>query len=63
MAPGHDWPYLRKRGYWLARQVLRDSATRLGLVTLEQTAAELVSAVETPGRKVVETPEVAGSRR
>jgi uncharacterized protein YbjT (DUF2867 family) len=63
LGPGHYWPYLLKPGYWLARQIpsMRESATRLGLVTLEQMLAALVQSVESPtiGIRIVEVPEIA----
>jgi uncharacterized protein YbjT (DUF2867 family) len=66
LGPGHYWPYLLKPGYWMARQVpsLRESATRLVLVTWKQMIAALASSVETPpmGIRVVEVPEIAGAR-
>jgi hypothetical protein len=53
LGPGHYWPYLRKPGYGLARQIptMREGATRLGLVTLEQMVATLVRSVEAPPRR------------
>jgi len=66
LGPGHYWPYLLKPGYWLARQIpsMREGATRLGLVTLEQMLAALVQIVETPpsGIRIVEVPEIAKAR-
>jgi uncharacterized protein YbjT (DUF2867 family) len=63
LGPGHYWPYLLKPGYWLARQIpsLRESATRLGLVTVEQMVAALVRCVESPavGIEVIPVPEIA----
>lgn len=63
LGPGHYWPYLLKPGYWLARQIpsIRESAIRLGLVTLPQMIAALVSAVESPasGIRIVEVPQIA----
>ena len=63
LGPGHYWPYLLKPGYWLARQIpsMRESAMRLGLVSLEQMLAALVQSVETPvtGIRIVEVPEIA----
>ena len=62
LGPGHYWPYLLKPGYWIARQIpsLRDSAVRLGLVTLEEMIAALVFSVESPanGIRIVEVPEI-----
>jgi uncharacterized protein YbjT (DUF2867 family) len=66
LGPGHYWPYLLFPGYWLARQIpsMRESATRLGLVTLEQMLGALVQSVETPciGFRVVEVAEIAKAR-
>ena len=66
LGPGHYWPYLLKPGYWLARQIpsTRESATRLGLVTLEQMLAALVQSVEFPvtGIRTVEVPEIAKAK-
>jgi uncharacterized protein YbjT (DUF2867 family) len=63
LGPGHYWPHLLKPGYWLARQIpsLRESATRLGLVTVEQMVAALVRSVEAPpsGIRIIEVPEIA----
>lgn len=63
LGPGHYWPYVLKPGYWLARQIpsLREGATRLGLVTLDQMVAALVRSVEDPakGIRIVEVPEIA----
>jgi uncharacterized protein YbjT (DUF2867 family) len=62
LGPGHYWPYLLKPAYWLATQVpsLRESATRLGLVTWKQMIAALAASVDTPavGARVVEVPEI-----
>jgi len=63
LGPGHYWPYLLKPGYWLGRQIpsLRESATRLGLVTVKQMVAALVASVEAPakGILIIEVPEIA----
>lgn len=63
LGPGHYWPYVLKPGYWLARQIpsLRKSATRLGLVTVEQMVAALARSIEAPARgvRIVEVPEIA----
>jgi uncharacterized protein YbjT (DUF2867 family) len=50
LGPGHRWPYILLPLYWLARQLplTRDSAKRLGLVTLRQMVVTLVNAVENP---------------
>jgi uncharacterized protein YbjT (DUF2867 family) len=66
LGPGHYWPYLLKPGYWLARQIpsMRESAMRLGLVTLEQMLAALVQSVESPtiGIRIMEVPEIAKAK-
>jgi uncharacterized protein YbjT (DUF2867 family) len=66
LGPGHYWPYLLQPGYWIARKIpaWRASAERLGLVTLAQMIATLVSAVETPssGLRIVEVPEISSHR-
>jgi uncharacterized protein YbjT (DUF2867 family) len=63
LGPGHYWPYVLKPFYWLARQipVSRAGAERLGLVTLPQMVAALVTSVESPanGIRIVEVPEIA----
>ena len=64
LGPGRRWPLLLKPVYWLMWQFpsTRDSARRLGLVTLEQMIGALVRAVENPaqGIRVVEVPEIRG---
>src|SRR5215470_9502316 len=66
LGPGHRWPYLLKPGYWLAERLpgTRTTARRVGLVTLEQMATALVSAVENPaeGVRIVEVPEIRRAR-
>lgn len=50
LGPGHRWPRLLQPAYWIAERLTstRETARRLGLVTLEQMVAALVSAVEHP---------------
>jgi uncharacterized protein YbjT (DUF2867 family) len=66
LGPGHRWPYLLCPMYWLMERLpsTRESARRLGLVTIEQMILSLVSAVETPARqvKILGVPEVKNSR-
>jgi uncharacterized protein YbjT (DUF2867 family) len=63
LGPGHYWPYALKPLYWLARQIpgTREGAHRLGLVTLEQMIAALVSSVEIPatGVRILSVPEIS----
>jgi len=62
LGPGHRWPYALIPIYWFCELFpsTRQSARRLGLVTLSQMLAALVNAVEhTPaGIRVVEVPEI-----
>src|SRR6185503_1802789 len=63
LGPGHRWALMLRPFYWLAERVpaSRETARRLGLVTLPQMVAALVAAVESPpaqGTRVVEVPEI-----
>lgn len=62
LGPGHRWPYLLYPMYWLMERLpsTRETAERLGLVTIEQMIRSLVSAVETPVRevKIIGVPEI-----
>jgi uncharacterized protein YbjT (DUF2867 family) len=64
LGPGHRWPYLLVPAYWLLERLpgTRETARRVGLVTLAQMVAALVRAVENPpeGVRVVEVPEIRG---
>jgi uncharacterized protein YbjT (DUF2867 family) len=50
LGPGHRWPYVLLPMYWLLERLpaTRESAKRLGLITLNQMLAALVHAVENP---------------
>ena len=50
LGPGHWWPYALVPFYWLAELLppTRESATRLGLVTISQMLNALVWSVENP---------------
>jgi uncharacterized protein YbjT (DUF2867 family) len=66
LGPGHYWPYLLLPFYaiWHLMPSTRESARRLGLVTLRQMVGAIVAAVESPpasGFRVVEVPEIGGS--
>jgi uncharacterized protein YbjT (DUF2867 family) len=67
LGPGRRWPLMLVPIYWLMEQVpsTRDSARRLGLVTLPQMVAALASAVEHPasGVRILEVPEIRASLR
>jgi uncharacterized protein YbjT (DUF2867 family) len=62
LGPGHWWPYALIPFYWLAQRIpsTRETAQRLGLVTIDQMVAALVDAVEHPATRVrvVEVPEI-----
>jgi len=59
---GHRWPYVLLPMYWLLERIpsTRESAVRLGLVTLDQMTRVLVSAVENPsiGVRLIEVPQI-----
>jgi uncharacterized protein YbjT (DUF2867 family) len=62
LGPGHRWPYALVPIYWLLERIAatRESARRLGLVTLSQMVSALAAAVECPsaGVRIVEVPEI-----
>jgi uncharacterized protein YbjT (DUF2867 family) len=62
LGPRHRWPHALRPIYWLMERLpaTRESARRLGLVTLEQMTGALLKAVETPasGVRLVEVPEI-----
>ena len=64
LGPGHRWPYLLLPFYAFARLIpsKRESAMRLGLVTLREMVTALVSAVENPPTtgsvRIMEVPDI-----
>ena len=66
LGPGRRWPVLLKPFYWLmvALPSTRETARRLGLVTLPQMIETLARAVEHPpnGVRIVEVPDIRLSR-
>lgn len=66
LGPGHRWPYFLTPMYWVLERLpaTRDSARRLGLVTLPQMIATLVDAVEWPPvrSRLIEVPEIRGQK-
>jgi len=61
LGPGHRWPHLLQPFYAMAELLpgTRDTARRLGLVTLRQMAAALAHAVDHPAAcRVIEVPEI-----
>jgi uncharacterized protein YbjT (DUF2867 family) len=66
LGPGHRWPYLLLPAYKLMEKIpsTRESAMRLGLVSIEQMIAALINAVETcsPEVNIVDVPQIRESR-
>lgn len=62
LGPGHRWPYALLPMYWICERLAwtRESAARLGLVTLAQLTRALVRAVENPciGARIVAVPQI-----
>jgi uncharacterized protein YbjT (DUF2867 family) len=66
LGPGHRWPYALLPAYWLLERLpaTRDTARRLGLVTIDQMVSALVDAIENPAAsRVIEVPEIRRRRR
>ena len=68
LGPGHRWAYGLLPFYWVGEILprTRDTARRLGLVTIEQMANALAAVAARPvqGIRVIEVPEIRqlGSR-
>jgi uncharacterized protein YbjT (DUF2867 family) len=66
LGPGRRWPVLLLPAYWLmgALPPTRESAQRLGLVTLAQMIANMAHAIEEPptGVRVVDVPGIRRNR-
>jgi uncharacterized protein YbjT (DUF2867 family) len=62
LGPGRRWPYLLLPMYWIMETLpgTRESARRIGLVTIEQMVATLAGAVENPaqGIRIFGVPEI-----
>jgi nucleoside-diphosphate-sugar epimerase len=62
LGPGRRWPLILKPIYWLMEQIpsTRESAQRLGLITLEQVVAALTYSIENPpeGMRTLSVPEI-----
>jgi uncharacterized protein YbjT (DUF2867 family) len=63
LGPGHRWPVALKPFYWLAERIpaTRDTALRLGLVTIDQMQGALVRSLSTgppSGLRVWPVPEI-----
>ena len=66
LGPGRRWPYVLKPAYWILRHIpaTKDSAERLGLVTVEQMVATFLAAIENPPRgvRILGVPEIRAAR-
>ena len=65
LGPGRRWPVLLKPMYWFMERIpaARESAQRLGLVTIEQMVGALVRSIENPahGMRILGVPEIRGN--
>jgi uncharacterized protein YbjT (DUF2867 family) len=64
LGPGHRWPHLLRPAYWLLERwpFTRESARRLGFVTIDQMIRTLAWAVENPPATGVRIIDVEGIR-
>jgi len=66
LGPGRRWPVVLKPMYWMMERIpaTRESARRLGLVTLEQMVGALVRSIENPahGVRILGVSEIRGNR-
>ncbi len=62
LGPGRRWPYFLVPLYWIMERIpaTRESAERLGLLTIDQMVVALVGAVENPthGIRILGVPEI-----
>lgn len=62
LGPGHRWPYALVPMYWLFERIpgTRETARRLGLVTLDEMVAALVRSVESAvnGIRILDVPAI-----
>jgi uncharacterized protein YbjT (DUF2867 family) len=65
LGPGRRWPVLLKPMYWFMERIpaTKESARRLGLVTIEQMVSALVRSIENPahGVRILGVPEIRGN--
>jgi uncharacterized protein YbjT (DUF2867 family) len=66
LGPGHRWPYLLLPMYWLMERIQskRETALRLGLVTIAEMITALVTSVESPteGIRILDVPQIRAAR-
>jgi uncharacterized protein YbjT (DUF2867 family) len=62
LGPGHRWPYMLLPAYAILERIpsTRESALRLGLVTLDQMLNALAASIETPAEalRILEVPNI-----
>lgn len=62
LGPGHRWPYVLLPLYWICEKLppTRESATRLGLVTLSEMLNTMVWSVENPPNEalIIDVPKI-----
>jgi uncharacterized protein YbjT (DUF2867 family) len=62
LGPGRRWPYFLVPVYWIMERIpsTRESAARLGLLTIDQMVAALAGAIENPahGIRILGVPEI-----
>ncbi len=62
LGPGHRWPYFLLPFYWICERIpsTRESAQRLGLVTISQILSAMVWVVENPATnvRIIDVPKI-----
>jgi uncharacterized protein YbjT (DUF2867 family) len=62
LGPGHWWPYAVLPAYWILKRLpkTKESAGRLGLITIEQMVNALVWTIENPPQepRILEVPQI-----
>ena len=62
LGPGHFWPYAILPIYWVLEKIpaTKESAARLGLITIDQMLNALVWAIENPsdGERILDVPRI-----
>ena len=62
LGPGHRWPYFLLPFYWIAERLpaTKESAQRLGLITIDQMVNALIWAIENPPgeTRIVDVPKI-----
>ena len=62
LGPGHWWAYATLPGYWVLERIpkTKESARRLGLITIDQMVAALLWSIENPPEetRILEVPQI-----